>query len=103
MGLRIPSRKLRVTTQSPEVACEEIERFYRNYDSIRYVGDILVIRVRRAPTSAELDDLNQRFGHLVAAGRIDRVEPFRIERRDDDKLDLERIAFRSTKTWRSRS
>ena len=85
-------------TQSPEVACQEIERFYRNFDSIRYVGDILVIRVRTAPTPAELDDLNERFGHLVASGRIDRVEPFRIERRDGDKLDLERIAFRSTKS-----
>ena len=85
-------------TQSPEEACEEIERFYRNYDSIRYVGDILVIRLRAAPTAGQLAELNERFGHLVAAGRIDRVEPFRIERRDHDKLDLERIAFRSTKS-----
>jgi hypothetical protein len=75
-----------------------IERFYRNYDSIRYVGDILVLRVRTAPTRAQLGELNERFGHLVAAGRIDRVDPFRIEKRDDDKLHLERIAFRSTKS-----
>jgi len=85
-------------TQSPERACEVIERFYSNFDSIRYVGDILVVRVRTAPTRAQLGELNERFGHLVAVGRIDRVDPFRIEKRDDDKLHLERIAFRSTKS-----
>ena len=74
-----------------------IERFYSNYHSIRFVGDNLVIRMQHAPTDAQLDDLNERFGHLATSGRIERVEPFRVERRDDDHVDLARIAFNFSK------
>ncbi|MGH9132314.1 MAG: TIGR00730 family Rossman fold protein [Ilumatobacteraceae bacterium] len=80
-------------TDSTDVAVEEIERFYSNFDSIRYVGDDLVIRLQRAPTDAQLAELNQRFGHLVSIGEIRCVEPSSIERRQDDRLEFDRIAF----------
>ena len=75
------------------VAADVIDDFYANYDSVRYVGDHLVLRMRQGPSDAQLVDLNERFGHLVTSGRIERVEPFRVERRDDDRLDLVRISF----------
>jgi hypothetical protein len=84
-------------TNSCEEAVEEIERFYASFDSIRYVGDNLVIRLRFAPTARQLTELNERFGHLVSAGEIRRVEPFSIERRQDDRLDFDRIAFKFAK------
>jgi uncharacterized protein (TIGR00730 family) len=80
-------------TDSSEEAVDEIERFYSNFDSIRYVGDDLVIRLRHAPTDRQLAELAERFGHLVSAGEIRRVEPFSIERRQDDRLQFQRIAF----------
>ncbi len=80
-------------TDSCEEAVAEIERFYANYDSIRYVGDDLVIRLRQAPTDEQLALLTERFGHLVAEGTIRRVQPYSIERRQHDKPDLHRIAF----------
>lgn len=80
-------------TDSCDEAVAEIDRFYANYDSIRYVGDDLVIRLRHEPTDDQLALLSERFGHLVAEGRIRRVAPFSVERRQDDKLDLHRIAF----------
>ncbi|MGB9346856.1 MAG: LOG family protein, partial [Ilumatobacteraceae bacterium] len=70
-----------------------IDDFYANYDSVRYVGDHLVIRMRQGPTDPQLADLNEQFGHLASSGSIDRSEPFKIERRDDDKVDLDRISF----------
>ncbi|MGB0113803.1 MAG: TIGR00730 family Rossman fold protein [Ilumatobacteraceae bacterium] len=82
-------------TSSCDEAVAIIEGFYSNYDSIRFVGDRLVMRLRAAPTDAQLDELNERFGHLVSSGRIERAEPFKAEVRDDDRLDLQRIAFRS--------
>ena len=85
-------------TDSPEVACEVIESFYANYHSIRYVGDTLVIRMRRAPDRAQLTVLNERFGHLVASGEITRTKPHRPEIRDEDHLELERIAFKYTRS-----
>ena len=84
-------------TDSCDTAAAVIERFYSNYHSIRFVGDNLVIRMRQGPNDAQLADLNERFGHLVAKGTIEVVEPFKAERRDDDHVDLDRIAFNFSK------
>jgi uncharacterized protein (TIGR00730 family) len=80
-------------TDSHEEAVAHIERFYSNYDSIRYVGDDLVIRLRHEPTDDQLDQLTKGFGHLVAEGEIRRAKPYSIERRQGDRLELPRIAF----------
>lgn len=86
-------RSLYLVTSSVEAAALEIERFYANYHSIRYVGDHLVVRLRHEPTDAQIAELNERFGHLVARGRIERAKPFDIERRHGDHVDLPRIRF----------
>ncbi len=82
---------------TPEAACQIIDDFYRNYDSIRFVGDHLVMRLHEAPSDQLLADLNDRYRHLLESGDIERVEPFKAEVRDDDRLDLPRIAFHFTK------
>jgi uncharacterized protein (TIGR00730 family) len=80
-------------TGSCEEACAEIERFYANYDSIRYVGNQAIIRLRHRPTAEQLAELNERHGHLVQAGRIDTSAPLSVEVRQDDRVDLARIRF----------
>ena len=85
-------------TQSCDEACRVIESFYANYHSLRYVGDTLVLRLQQAPTDSQLADLSIRFADLIASGSIHRTEPHRVEVRDGDHLDLERIAFRFTKS-----
>lgn len=92
-----PDTGLYFITDSVDEAVAEIERFYVNYDSIRYVGDDLVIRVRNEPTDAQLELLQARFPHLIEGGQIRRVKPYSIERRQNDKLDLHRIAFEFAK------
>jgi uncharacterized protein (TIGR00730 family) len=81
-------------TDSCDEAVAEITRFYANYHSIRFVGDDLIVRLRQAPDDRQLSDLNARFGHLVSEGEIRRTEPYGVERRQDDHLDLERIVMR---------
>jgi uncharacterized protein (TIGR00730 family) len=76
-----------------EDAVAEIVGFYRNYDSIRYVGDQLVMRLRRAPDDRELARLNHDFGHLCVDGGITRTEPLAVEVREQDRLHLQRIQF----------
>src|SRR5262245_56776738 len=80
-----------LVTDSVERAAQEILNFYANYDSMRFVGDVLVLRVRRAPNDAQLADLNERFAHLCASGRIERTAPLRDEVVDNDKPDLARV------------
>ena len=84
-------------TDSCDEACRIIDEFYANYDSIRFVGDHMVMRMQHGPTDAQLADLNERYGHFVVDGTIHRAEPYKIEVRDNDKLDLERIAFHFTR------
>ena len=88
---------LRVATTVDDAA-REIFGFYRNYHSCRWVGDLLVIRLRREPTDAELDDLNRRFGDLAAQGSIRRTSALAPERSGNDHVDLPRIALRFDKT-----
>jgi uncharacterized protein (TIGR00730 family) len=86
-----------LVTDDVAEATREITGFYANYESIRYVGDDLVVRLRRPPDDDELERLNERFGHLCASGRIERTAPLAIEVDDGDALDLARIKFRFAK------
>jgi uncharacterized protein (TIGR00730 family) len=74
-------------------AVDEIQRFWRSYRSIRWVGDRLVIRLVHAPTDAELVQLNEQFADL-SDGPIERSGPLPPERSSRDALDLERLVLR---------
>jgi uncharacterized protein (TIGR00730 family) len=79
--------------QSVEGAVAAMERFYRNYNSARYVGERLVIRLRKAPDKATLARLNNEFADLLDRGRIERTGITPAESKDGDSPDLERIAL----------
>ena len=85
--------RLFLVTDDCAAASREIMGFYANYRSLRYVGDQLVIRVVQAPDDAQLEVLNERFGHLCLRGRIERSEPLSVELKERDSLDLGRIRF----------
>ncbi len=77
-----------------EAAVHEVTGFYRNYHSRRFVGDLLVVRLRSAPSDGEIDQLNERFGDIVVRGRIERSDPLPPEVQGRDHLDMARITFR---------
>jgi uncharacterized protein (TIGR00730 family) len=78
---------------TPEEAADEIERFYRNYHSARFVGNRLVLRLNRAPDEAMLTRLNQEFADLLTEGAFEVIEPTPAEVRDNDALALQRLAL----------
>ncbi|HEX9258787.1 MAG TPA: TIGR00730 family Rossman fold protein, partial [Acidimicrobiales bacterium] len=86
-------------TDDPVEAVEEVTRFYANYDSMRYVGDRLVLRLRKAPDDEQLALLNERFGHLCATGRIERTDALAPEVADHDALGCERIVLHFAKRY----
>ncbi len=71
---------------------EEIEGFYMNYHSIRFVGDRLIIRLRDLPSPSRLDQLRRDFADLSRGGFIEAVEPTSAEIADADQLALARLA-----------
>jgi len=75
-------------------AAAEILGFYANYHSCRWVGHLLVLRLQRAPSRAELAELNREFADIVRSGTIRNASPFPPERSSGDFLELPRVAFR---------
>ena len=83
---------LRITDDVTE-ATQEIFGFFRNYHSMRYVDPRLVIRLKAAPTRAEIADLNDRFADICTRGRIESAPPQPPEVSGHDHLELPRIAL----------
>jgi hypothetical protein len=80
-------------TDSADEAVKIIARFYRNFDSTRFVRERFVIRLKNAPSPSALAALNEDFADLIVEGKIEVIPPTPEETEDGDRLDLARIAF----------
>jgi len=80
-------------TDSADEAVKIISRFYRNFNSTRFVKDQFIIRLKNAPSPSALAALNEDFADLVVAGKIEIVRPTADEIADHDRLDLVRLGF----------
>jgi uncharacterized protein (TIGR00730 family) len=85
-------------TDDVEVAAKEISDFYANFDSIRYVGNRLVMRLDEAPDDDTLARLARDYADIVVRGSIERAEPLGPEIADSDALDKQRITFEFDRT-----
>ena len=80
-------------TDDVTTAVDELTGFYRNYHSIRYVGDRLVVRMRAAPTAEELARLDTDFADIRTSGHIEATTALAPEVADDDVVDLPRVVL----------
>ena len=80
-------------TNDVEQAVAEITRFYRVYQSSRYVGQQMVIRLAHRLSQAALEALNDRFGDLLRAGRFEQGAALRQERNEPEMAHLPRLVF----------
>lgn len=86
--------KLALVTDDVDVAVDELTGFYANYHSMRFVEGNLVLRVQHEPDEEQLAALNVTFADIVAKGQIETSGPTKIETRDKDFPELDRITFR---------
>jgi len=94
-GLVTPGDEaLWLRTDSVAAAVAEVLGFYRNHQSVRFVGKELVLRMKTLPSDQQLAELNHDFADMVAQGEIHVAEPSRSEKADNDAIDLKRLAFR---------
>ncbi|UTX54065.1 LOG family protein [Leucobacter aridicollis] len=70
-------------TDSADAAVGHVHGFWSNYTDLRWFPtnvpgerDTLLLYVRTAPTAAQLVELNERFGFMLAAGAIEIAEPY---------------------------
>lgn len=73
---------------------EEILNFYSNYHSIRYVGDILVMRTNHPISTKQLAYLNKNFKDIVVEGEFEKSEPLEEEENQPEFSHLPRLIFK---------
>lgn len=79
-------------TDDVEVAAREVVGFYHVYHSMRYVGDDLVLRVKRSVSPATLTRLNDEYRGILVEGRFEQIPPLAAE--NGELPDLPRIKLR---------
>ena len=84
-------------TDDADQAVKIITRFYRNYHSMRFVRELLVIRLKHAPSESAIDNLNEDFADIITGEKIKLVGPTAEEREDNQCVDLPRLAFEFNK------
>lgn len=74
-------------------AVKLITRFYRNFQSSRFVKDLFVIRLKHAPSDSAIEAMNEDFSDIVTSSPIQRIEATPEELADNDNVELPRIGF----------
>jgi hypothetical protein len=85
-------------TDDVDDAVREIEGFYSNYHSIRFVDRALVLRLRHLPSDEELERLNEDFADILTGGGIEPAQPSSAEIADNDHVELARLRLRFDRT-----
>jgi hypothetical protein len=80
-------------TDDTDQAVKIITRFYRNFQSTRFVKDLFIIRLKHAPSPTAIEAMNEDFADIITGPPIKVVKPTPEEREDGNFLDLPRIAF----------
>lgn len=68
-------------THDPAEAVKVITDFYRNYHSLRYIADMLVLRIKRPLSNQAIRRLNRKYKGILIRGKICQQDiPFEAER-----------------------
>jgi uncharacterized protein (TIGR00730 family) len=78
-------------TTDVDVAIQEIEQFYRNFHSYRWVGNRLVIRIKKQITQEAANELSVEFDDILLRGKIRLSAALRAERNEPALADLPRL------------
>ena len=74
-------------------AVKEVVSFYKNYHSVRWVGDQLVLRIYRRLSDKGVVDLNKKFAELVREGEIVQTSALPAEKNEPEIWDLPRLVL----------
>ncbi len=80
-------------TDSTDEAVKIVTRFYRNFQSSRFVRDVLVIRLNHLPSATAIEAMNEDFADIISGEPIKVVKPLPEEVEDGNQLELPRIAL----------
>jgi len=87
-------RHLFTITDDIERAVREIKSFYSVYHSLRYVRDILVLRLQRSLPRSKVEALNEEFKDILVSGKIEQRDAFPEEANQHEIAHLPRLAMK---------
>ena len=79
--------------RTPEQAQKIILDFYRNYHSMRFVGEQLVIRIKNELSKEALKRLNLKFKDIIVKGRLEASGPLPAEASEHELAEFPRLVF----------
>ncbi|MEM6363906.1 MAG: LOG family protein, partial [Planctomycetota bacterium] len=80
-------------TNSVDDAVDELLQFYDVYHSMRYVRDLLVLRLKKPLSDEQLDTIQTDFADILADGRYEQTEALPEEAGEPELLHLPRLVF----------
>ncbi len=81
-------------THDPADAVRKITHFYENYHSSRYIGNRLILRMKKPLSKQRIEYLNDHFKSILEKGKIQQFsKPFPEEENEPHTFDLMRLAF----------
>jgi hypothetical protein len=89
-----PDLSLFKITASVDEAVNEILTFYRNFHSMRYVGDHLILRLQKPLSEKRLGHIRDQFAAILAAGTFEQTGPLAQEANETHLSHLSRLKFR---------
>jgi hypothetical protein len=84
-------------TNSVNDAVDYISNFYRNYHSLRYVGERTIIRLNKELSAKQAEKLSEKYKNILTSGKIEICKPAAEEIKDRDNLELFRLSLNFNK------
>ncbi len=78
-------------TDKVEEAVEEVLNFYRVYHSMRYVNNYLVLRICKALTPGQLEQINESYADICVSGSIEQLDAMPEESNEPELAHLPRL------------
>lgn len=85
-------------THDVDFAVDEVLKFYKIFNSYRWVGHRMVVRLERKLTEAAVEDLNNRFADVLQSGAIVQTGALPEEQNQPELLALPRLVLTPHRT-----
>ena len=84
--------------RSAQQAIDQILNYYKVFHSLRYIGDLTVLRLTKPLPSDFVQDLNAEFQDIIVKGSLHSSPPHKQEIKNKEYLELPRLSLYFDKT-----
>jgi uncharacterized protein (TIGR00730 family) len=83
---------------SAEEAIEQILNYYKIFHSLRYVGDLTILRLTQPLPTDFVEELNSEFQDIIVKGSLKPTPPHKQELKNKEYLELPRLSLHFDKS-----